>query len=127
MILHVWRAEVEILDMPCKMVDNGCCCLVTQSCPTLCDPIDCSPPGSSPYGISKARILEWVSIPFSRGSSQPRIKPCLLHWQAYSFLLSHQGSPVDIMEEEIKKQSVYFLILPFPLSSHNIIYLFIYF
>ena len=38
----------------------------------LCDPLDCSLPGSSVYGISQARILEWVAIPFSRGSSQPR-------------------------------------------------------
>ena len=46
--------------------------LVTQSCPTLCDPMDCSPPGFSVYGILQARMLEWVAIPFSRGSSQPR-------------------------------------------------------
>ena len=45
--------------------------LVTQ-CPTLCDPMDCSPPGSSVHEISQARILEWVAISFSRGSSQPR-------------------------------------------------------
>ena len=38
-------------------------------CPTLCDPMDCSPPGSSVLGILQARILEWVPIPFSRGSS----------------------------------------------------------
>ena len=43
-----------------------------QSCPTLCDPTDCSSPGSSVHGILQARILEWVAIPFSRGSSQPR-------------------------------------------------------
>src|SRR5574342_240891 len=46
--------------------------LVTQSCPTLCDPMGCSPPGSSVHGILQARILEWVAIPFSRGSSSPR-------------------------------------------------------
>ena len=46
--------------------------LVTQSCPTPCDPMDCSPPGSSVYGILQTRILEWVAIPFSRGSSRPR-------------------------------------------------------
>ena len=46
--------------------------LVTQSCPTLCDPMDCSPPGSSVHGILQARILEGVAIPFSRGSSPPR-------------------------------------------------------
>ena len=47
-------------------------CLVTQSCLTLCDPIDGSPPGSSVHGILQARILEWVATPFSRGSSQAR-------------------------------------------------------
>ena len=47
-------------------------CEVTQSCPTLCNPVDCSPPGSSVHGILQARILEWVAISFSRGSSQPR-------------------------------------------------------
>ena len=45
---------------------------VSQSCQTLYDPVDCSPPGSSVHGILQARILEWVAVPFSRGSSQPR-------------------------------------------------------
>ena len=48
------------------------CVLVTQACLTLCDSMDCSPPGSSIHGILQARILEWVAIPFSRGSSPPR-------------------------------------------------------
>ena len=43
--------------------------LVTQSCLTLCDPMDCSPSGSSVHGILHARILEWVAIPFFGGSS----------------------------------------------------------
>ena len=46
--------------------------LVTQSCTTLCDPIDCSPPGSSVHGILQAGIPEWVARPVSRGSSQCR-------------------------------------------------------
>ena len=46
--------------------------VVAQSCPTLCDPMDYSPPGSSVHGILQARILERVAIPFSRGSSWPR-------------------------------------------------------
>ena len=46
--------------------------LVTQSCPTLCDLMDSSPLGSSVHGVLQARILEWVAISFSRGSSQPR-------------------------------------------------------
>jgi len=45
---------------------------VIQSCPTLCDPTDCSLPDSSVHGFLQARILEWVAIPFSRGSSWPR-------------------------------------------------------
>ena len=45
---------------------------MAQSCSTLCDPMDCSPPGSSVHGILQTRILEWIAIPFSRGSSQPR-------------------------------------------------------
>ena len=46
--------------------------LVAQSCLTLCDPTDCSLPGSSVHGILEAGILEWVAMPFSRESSQPR-------------------------------------------------------
>ena len=48
-----------------------------QSCPTLCDPMDCNPPGSSVHGILQARILEWVARPSSRGSSQPRDQTCV--------------------------------------------------
>ena len=49
-----------------------------QSCPSLCDPVDCSPPGSSVHGTLQATILEWVVMPCSRGSSQPRIEPTSL-------------------------------------------------
>ena len=48
------------------------CVLVTRSCPTLCDPMDCSPPSSFVHGIFQARILEWLAISFSGGSSQPK-------------------------------------------------------
>ena len=49
-------------------------CLVAQSCLTLCDPMGCSLPAfhSSVHGILQTRILQWVAMPFSRGSSQPR-------------------------------------------------------
>ena len=46
--------------------------LVAQSCSTLCNPMDCSPPGSTVHGISQARILEWVAVSSSKGSSWPR-------------------------------------------------------
>ena len=45
---------------------------VSQLCPTVCDPVDYSPPGSSVHGILQARILEWVALSFSRGSYGPR-------------------------------------------------------
>ena len=51
--------------------------LVTQSCLTLCNPMNCSPPGSSVLGISQARVLEWIVISFSMGSSQPREWTCI--------------------------------------------------
>ena len=54
-------------------------CLVAQLCLTLCDPMDCSPPGSSVHGIFQARILEWVAISFSRGSSRPRDQTRVSH------------------------------------------------
>ena len=52
-------------------------CSVAQSCLTLCDLIDCSPPGSSVYGTLQARILEQVAISYSRGSSGPRDQTCV--------------------------------------------------
>ena len=69
-------------------------CVHAQSCPTLCNPMDCSLPGSSVHGILQARILEWVVISFSRGSSQPRdwtyisctSRQILYHWATRSHL-----------------------------------------
>ena len=61
-------------------------------CPTLCDPMDCSPPGSSAHGIFLARILEWVAISFSRRSSRPRDWTRSPHCRQTLYRLSHQGS-----------------------------------
>ena len=66
---------------------------VAQSCPTLCHPIDCSLPGSSVHGILQARILEWVTIPFSRRSSQPRDRPRSPALQADSLPSELPGKP----------------------------------
>ena len=60
------------------------CAKSLQSCPTLCDPLDCSPPGASVHGIFQARILEWVAMPSSRGSSQPGIEPVSLMSPTFS-------------------------------------------
>ena len=67
------------------------CCLVAKPCPTLCNPMDYSPPSSSVSGISQARILKLVAISFFRGSSQLTDQTCI-SYLADSFLLSHLGS-----------------------------------
>ena len=70
-----------------------------QSYWALCDPTDCSPPGSSVHGILQARILEWVAISFSRGSSDPGIEPVSLMSPALAggFLsTSPPGKPLTV-------------------------------
>ena len=63
--------------------------LAAQSCPTLCNLMDCSPPGSSVHGISQARILEWAGIPFSRGIFLTQgSNPHLLHCRQILYHLS---------------------------------------
>ena len=66
--------QKPLLYAPLKHVLILCAvlCLVAQLCPTLCDLMDCSLPGSSVHGILQARILEWAAMASSRGSSQPR-------------------------------------------------------
>ena len=73
--------------------------LITQLCPTLCDPVDCSPPDSSVHGILQTRLLEWVTIPFSRGSSQPRDQTqvfCI----AGRFLLSETSEKPNVLDNQ---------------------------
>ena len=73
-------------------------CLHDQSCPTLWDSMDCSPPGSSVHEIFQARILEQVTISSSRGSSRLRLNSCLLPLlsrQVVLYQLSHLGSPIS--------------------------------
>ena len=69
--------------------------LAAQSCPTLCDPMDCNPPGSPDHGILQARKLEWVAISFSRGSSWHRHWTWmgLQHCRQILYHLNHQGTP----------------------------------
>ena len=75
------------------------CLLIVQSRPILCDPMDCSPPGSSVHGIFQAGILQWVAMPFSRGSFQPRDRTWV-SWIAgrFSYCLSHQGWSKSALE-----------------------------
>ena len=69
--------------------------LLVQSCQTLCDPIDCSPPGFSVHGILQARILEWVAISSPEDLLDPGIKPWSPALQADSLLFEIQGSPIN--------------------------------
>ncbi|XP_061290665.1 dehydrogenase/reductase SDR family member 12 isoform X3 [Bos javanicus] len=66
---------------PCWVSGSLCgvCTQLLQSCLTLCNPMDCSPPGSSVQGSLQARILGWVVMPSSRGSSRPRNRTCVSH------------------------------------------------
>ena len=70
--IESWRAVFEKYPCHCTHQCLHACAKSLQSCPTPCDLIDHSPPGSSVHGILQERILEWVVIPFSKGSSPSR-------------------------------------------------------
>ena len=72
---------------------STCGGLVAKSCLTLCNPMNCSPPGSSVHGISQAKILEWVAISSSRGSSQSWIEPESLGLAGGLFTAEPPGKP----------------------------------
>ena len=71
------------------------CVLVTQLCLTLCHPMECSPPGPSVHGLLQARVMEWVAIPFSRGSSLIQgLNLGLPHYRQIFYHQSHLGFPL---------------------------------
>ena len=82
---------------------------VAQSCLTLCDPMDCSPPGSSVREILQARILEEVAIPFSRGSSWPihGLNQCLLCCSQSLYCLSHQVRELQCRKSPLLHKKLY--------------------
>ena len=89
-------------------------CVRAQSCPTLCNPMDCSPPGSSVHGIFQARILEWVAISYSRGFSDPWMEPTSLVSPPLAgmfFNTEPPGKPLknSILTEIIKTQKITYL------------------
>ena len=76
------------------------CAKSLQSCLTLGDPMECSPPGFSVHGILQAGILKWVAISFSAGSSDQGSNPsllCLLSWQIGSLPLAPPGKPLILL------------------------------
>ena len=89
LVLFIWFFS------PTVCIMNTCEVKISQSCLTLCDPMDCSQPGSSVHGILQAIILEWVATPSSRASSQSTDgNPGLLHCRQSLYHLSHQGNPI---------------------------------
>ena len=88
--------------------------LVTQSCPTLCDPRNCGMPGSSIPEILQKRILELVPIPFSRGSSQPRDWTQHSCTEAYSLLSKPSGKPHMYAYIYISSQQIFLLLTYLP-------------
>ena len=95
----------------CPLLGKGCpdthshtnwlsLCVCSQSCLTPCDSMDCSPPGSSVHGILQARILEWVALSFSRGSSWPRDRTHVscVSWIASKFFTTKpSGKPLALL------------------------------
>ena len=116
---------------------------VAQLCPTLCNPMDCSLPGSSVHGIFQARVLEWIAISFSRGSSLPRDRTRVSRivdrrftvWatREYSGLISFrmdwldllavQGTLKSLLQHHCSKASIFrcsaFFIVPAVTSIHD--------
>ena len=109
---HIWNQETSgtsgretLYTGPHSLINFLFVCLVAQSCLTLCNPMDCSPPGSSVHGISQARILEWVAMFFSRTSFWAR------DWTHISCILCTAGDsftlePPNIIYLETKSESV---------------------
>ena len=98
----------------------NCCCLVTKLCPTLCDSVDCSPPGSSAPGIPQAKntgvdchaLLQGIFLPQGANSS-------LLHWQVGSLPLSHRGSPFSKQERPKVFHFLSFIFIKGELSTQR--------
>ena len=94
-------SQIALLDLfitiAIIIVTINAVCLVTQLCPTLCDTIEVACQAPLPMGILKARILEWVAMPSSRGSSQPEVKPRSPTLQADSLPSEPPGKPLQIL------------------------------
>ena len=106
------------------MYINVCCVL---SRVWLCDPMGCSPPGSSVHGISQARILEWVAIPFSSGTSLPRGQTpvsCLISCIAGEFFTTGTTREellkiIWIYSEESLQNTEILSAIPYEMATHS--------
>ena len=107
---HMLRSTAKNDEQPCHLHVCSVASVVSDSC----DPMDCSPPGSSVHGILQARILEWVAIPFSRGSSQPRDQTCDSYISCIGRrILYHQ----QLSSPNLPKLVIQEIILIFPIGT----------
>ena len=81
---------------------------VAQSCPTLCDPVGCSLPGFSVHGILQARILEWVTISFSRGSSRlgDQIQVSCIGGRGFNLWATREALKMEYLGINLKKKHI---------------------
>ena len=95
-----------------RFLINADVCLVAQSCPTLCNPMDCSRQAPLSMGILQARMLEWVAMPSFQGIFPTQgSNPGLLHYRLIFYCLSHQGSPLTLTKAYKSKQALLLLFL----------------
>ena len=97
-------------------------CVCAQSCPTLCDPMDCNLPGSSVHGILQARILEWVSIPFSnfQGNFLTQGLTRVSYIEGgFFYHVSYQGRPQSVPRKCLCIWLTLLQCLGFPVISHG--------
>ena len=85
------------------------CCAQSLSCVQPCNPMDCSPPGSSVHGIFQARILEWVGISYSRGSSWPRDGTCTSCLAGGFFTAETPAKPTTLLSNKKKKPEYWYM------------------
>ena len=101
--------------------------LVARSCPPLCNPMNCSPPGSSVHGISKPRIMECLLFPSPEDLPDPGIKPIYLYWQVDSLPLSNLESPTWTRESSYGRHKAFKPVISLWDQSHLRKYLFFFF
>ena len=118
---------LSYLVVSCLLRTKNCCSagmLSLQLCLTLCDPMHCSPPGSSVHGISQARILEWLAISSSKGSSQSRDQTRVSYSSCFGRqILNHWAN----WEAQIFAILIYFLKLMHLILSHLAVFFFFFF
>ena len=96
-ILEYMKIMTILNTQYCFQINAAAAAKSLQSCLTLCDPMDCSPPGSSVHGILQARRLEWVAMPSSRASSQPRDWTQVSCFAGRFFTAETQGKPSRLL------------------------------